>query len=307
MKTSQIIIACTLSVLLAGSVRSQEFVCPPCGMECDNTTYKEGGICPHEQCHRILQWQGVPSLIWPKFDSNSGKLLLTLQSGTDNRLYVLQNGKLRDLNIEGENANYSPDGTRILYTKDNQIFIAKNGQTENISEKYDVAGTASWLNDTEIVLTIGDFPSTKVYALSIDSGEKRMLSDFQGFNYGVSASKQGSIAFSSLRKGLYLINGDTPPIKLHTSGEYANFSPDGKKVAFHVQENRRFSIYTCNIDGSNLKQIKVIEGFDCELPSWSMDGSEIYYMSNVRHGNWDIFKMNADGSNEQLVLKSEDI
>ena len=60
-------------------------------------------------------------------------------------------------------------------------------------------------------------------------------------------------------------------------------------------------IYVVNTDGSGLKQLTDGPGDDSG-PTWSPDGSKIVFESG-RLGNWDVFIMNADGS-DQLGLSN---
>ena len=55
-----------------------------------------------------------------------------------------------------------------------------------------------------------------------------------------------------------------------------------------------------NRDGSGLTQLTTAPGDDQD-PSWSPDGRRIAFKS-ARNGEPDIFVMNADGSNQHLVL-----
>lgn len=98
------------------------------------------------------------------------------------------------------------------------------------------------------------------------------------------------------------------------------FSVDGKSLLFasaHTNPNlptlerdariqtgkRRYEwsfdeymdIYTCDLDGTNLKQITDAPGYDAE-GSYSSDGKQIVFTS-TRDGDPDIYIMDADGSN----------
>ena len=82
----------------------------------------------------------------------------------------------------------------------------------------------------------------------------------------------------------------------------AAWSPDGKQLAFHWPDSSDFCIYTVNRDGSGLKRIALTRGSDNELPTWSPDGKKIFFQTNKRRGNWEIWSMNVDGSDQKLVL-----
>ena len=69
------------------------------------------------------------------------------------------------------------------------------------------------------------------------------------------------------------------------------FSADGRKIAFQRADQH---LWTMDADGANERQLTT--GGGTNTPgSWSPDGREIVFQSN-RDGNFEVYKMNADGS-----------
>lgn len=58
-----------------------------------------------------------------------------------------------------------------------------------------------------------------------------------------------------------------------------------------------------DVDGQNNNQITHTDFVD-EDPFWSPDGKQIVFQSN-RTGNYQIFKMNADGTEQQNVSNNK--
>ena len=98
--------------------------------------------------------------------------------------------------------------------------------------------------------------------------------------------KQGPIRFSNVKA--------SPISKIA-------MSPDGKRIVFasQIQESDLQSIdlnlYIFNIETGEIQQMTVDAG-DNVNPTWSPDGRQIAFASN-RDGNWEIYRMNVDGSN----------
>ena len=79
------------------------------------------------------------------------------------------------------------------------------------------------------------------------------------------------------------VAGDKPPFKILASladEMHANFSPDGKLIAYTSNESGRFEVYVQTIPPSEKKwQVSTNGGYE---PRWRGDGREIYYLSEGR-------------------------
>jgi dipeptidyl aminopeptidase/acylaminoacyl peptidase len=83
------------------------------------------------------------------------------------------------------------------------------------------------------------------------------------------------------------------------------WSPDGSRIAFvrNTQGTPVMSpaIFTMNPDGTDVRQISSgVRGSDF-WPSWSPDGTQVVFAA-IRNEDWGIWVVDADGSNEHMIL-----
>ncbi len=117
----------------------------------------------------------------------------------------------------------------------------------------------------------------------------------------------GKIAFTSDRDGnleIYVMNNDgTGQVRLTNNlvvDDHPTWSRDGTKIAFVSQRTAGgFAISVMNADGTNKVEITPLNYIDSFFwsMSWSPDSSRITFQDNN-----DIFVVNADGSNRQILV-----
>jgi TolB protein len=107
---------------------------------------------------------------------------------------------------------------------------------------------------------------------------------------------------------IYVMNADgSSPKRLTNSANGDSGGPswsrDGRKIAYYAfaltQPSRNPEIWVMDPDGSNAKKLAE-HGMD---PSWSPDGKQITFASH-RDGIFQIYVMNADGSNVRRLTKT---
>ena len=101
-----------------------------------------------------------------------------------------------------------------------------------------------------------------------------------------------------------MTNLTNAPAEYHTPA----WSPDGTKLAFQlVDESTGVQIgdlYVMNADGSGRVNINSNPAYDTD-PTWSPDGAQIAFTRGrpTAPFDFDIFVMNADGSNQRSLTK----
>ncbi|MGE5601564.1 MAG: TolB family protein, partial [Nitrososphaerales archaeon] len=94
------------------------------------------------------------------------------------------------------------------------------------------------------------------------------------------------------------------------------FSPDGRKLALTYKQDNHWEVHVANANGSGETRLtstpltvivdqqlkgKQAVPWNNAAPAWSPDGSQIIFLTD-RNGQWEIWAMNADGSNQHPLL-----
>jgi Tol biopolymer transport system component len=123
----------------------------------------------------------------------------------------------------------------------------------------------------------------------------------------VEALGRNTIAFSSLRDGndeIYVMNIDGSGERQLTDGPGFDtapaLSPDRRSIAFASDRSGQMQIYTMATDGSAVRNVSSSGSFDF-YPSWFHDGSRILFQRLNPASGFDLWVMDADGSNQRRL------
>jgi TolB protein len=179
------------------------------------------------------------------------------------------------------------------------------------------------------------YRSFDIYVADLKGNITKQLTNTEGYDAEATVSPKGDkIVFTSDRSGdleLWIMDIDGKNQKQITSGlgydGGAFFSPDGKRLVFRasrpqteeeIKEYRELlaqglvapttmEIYTCNVDGSDLKQVTHL-GKANWAPFFHPDGKKIIFSSNhhsKRGYDFQLYMIHEDGSGlEQITTQS---
>ena len=209
---------------------------------------------------------------------------------------------------------WSPDGKQLAFYsevggKPADLFVmdATGLNVRQLTDTPESEGYPAWSPDGRQIAfeshtADGNFD---VYVMNADGSNVRRLTREARRDVGPAWSPDGTkIAFMSDRDGkefnLYWMNADGSGVELLTSGEtdwFPQFSPDGRRIAFH----RWSDVHVIDLD--DRKPVRLTVDPDNGMyPSWSPDGTRLTFMSR-RGGPTSIFTMNADGTNQQELVR----
>jgi len=281
----------------------------------------------------LLAWNATPSLTVgllpfsradisanPGFDffampppqAGSSKVVFTSNRDGNAEIYSMNADgssltRLTNNEFNDDHPRWSPDGTKVLFQSDRD-----NPETGNAD----------------------------IYVMNANgTSQTRLTYDAADDSAAVWSPDGAKIVFQSLRNGqyyqVYVTNADGTN-QVNTSNSFAadyqpSWSPNGAKIAFASERDSPTnfslsSIYAMNADGTNQTRLTTSsEPFRDEQPAWSRDATKIAFVSTrdsvietwqetddeggilnrsrVRT-NKEVYKMNADGSNQIRLTNS---
>jgi Tol biopolymer transport system component len=147
--------------------------------------------------------------------------------------------------------------------------------------------------------------NAEIYSMNVDGTDIKELTNDLAIDQDPMWSPDGQwIAFVSSRRqhwGIYVMDSDGSHVQGVYESGYHRFhdpvwSPDGQKIAFSW-EGDFFEPDGIYIQDLRHHQLTKLTTFNAAVPVWSPDGKQIAFVTSQRDGNYEIYVINADGTN----------
>jgi tol-pal system beta propeller repeat protein TolB len=182
-------------------------------------------------------------------------------------------------------ASVSPDGEWVAYSatagNNQEIFRAHpdGSSRTQLTFSYGIDTSPSWApTSRELLFTSDRTGEPQIYTMDFEGANVQRLTMAGNYNETGRWSPRGDlIAYASREIGfqIFTISPDGTGERRVTgdaataTGAWAmdpSWSPDGMKLAYTIKQGNSYSVWTCNWDGSNQRQLTF--GTEASQPQW---------------------------------------
>jgi dipeptidyl aminopeptidase/acylaminoacyl peptidase len=224
-----------------------------------------------------------------------------------------------------ESPAWSPDGTQIAISMQHGGRLQEERKCSGQRpprEAYNVDVHRSASGDVEFCYTLPPHPYWGLREANVATGEFEDLpNDLFSYSPTWDPANAWRLVYDGERglRSLDLNQGTSWALTDDVDDHSPLFSPDGSKIAVSYWQHDHWEVHVLNADGSGRvrltetsiraileQQIKgqMPKSWNNAAPTWSPDGSQIAFLTD-RTGQWEIWIMNADGTNQHPLLPGE--
>ncbi len=219
---------------------------------------------------------------------------------------------------------WSPDGTQIAISMQHGGRVQEERKCSSEPPPrgaYDVDADRDDEGDMEFCYTLPPHPYYGLRGVDVATGEFEDLpNDLFSLSPAWDPADPGRLVFDGERGLMRLdLEGGTGWALTDNANDHSPvFSPDGRYLVVTTGKEGSgagYNLYRLNADGSGRVQLTQTplwvtsqpdeaKAWNNVAPAWSPDASQIAFLTD-RTGRWEIWVMNADGSNPQPMFSDE--
>jgi TolB protein len=213
-------------------------------------------------------------------------------------------GTVELLKEGGQIPLWSPDGERIAYMMNEELYMMNSDGSGNLLLTTEIYERMKWSpSGTELAYHAFRGGPLAIYKIGVDGNNEVKLtgSEVSIMDMDFSWSPDGekiAYSISAPKVDLYIMNNDGSgnhkvDIPIHVA--YPSFTPGGNRIMFRSLIDSEVDLFLVGTDGSNLQRL---ESPNIGVGHAVMKGDESkIYFSGISGNNWDIYEVDPDGSN----------
>jgi Tol biopolymer transport system component len=217
---------------------------------------------------------------------------------------------------------FSPDGQTLAFTRwpdtivgDIYLQRVAGGEARRLTSDGKIIYGLAWTADgRSIVYSTNRAGLPTLWRIPTSGGEPQPLAGIGQDAYTPAVSPRGGLlAYTQQLVNVNIWRARGPrsttlgssPVELISSPRVQadeQFSPDGKRIAFHSDRSGSYEIWVCNSDGLNPVQLTSFGGPLTGTPHWSPDGRSIAFDSRPG-GKAGVFVVSAEGGEPRRLTE----